>query len=84
MMVSLAAGGLTSLVWIIVSSRQWIADNWVSIPLTVVAQVAMAFYLPLGTVSGILIFSALSAVPPLCWYLFLGMRGYRAFRLAES
>lgn len=75
-MLSAALGGLNGLLWNFVSARNWIRHVWVIIPLTLAAQVLLALWLPLDTVSGALVFGSFSTLPGIVWFLW---RGFRSF-----
>lgn len=76
LMFSAALGGLNGLLWNFVSARNWIRHVWVIIPLTLAAQVVLALWLPLDTVSGALVFGAFSTLPGIVWFLW---RGFTSF-----
>jgi O-antigen/teichoic acid export membrane protein len=73
LMFSAALGGLNGLLWNFVSARNWIRHVWVIIPLTLAAQVVLALWLPLDTVSGALVFGAFSTLPATLWFSVLGI-----------
>lgn len=75
-MLSAALGGLNGLLWNFVSARNWIRHVWMVIPLTLAAQVLLALWLPLGTVSGALVFGAFSTLPGIGWFLWRGSSSY--------
>lgn len=81
-MLSAALGGLNGLLWNFVSARNWIRHVWVIIPLTLAAQVVLALWLPLDTVSGALVFGAFSTLPGIGWFLWRGCTSFSRHALS--
>jgi O-antigen/teichoic acid export membrane protein len=74
---------LTGTFWALNASKAWVAGAWLYIPLTIVTQIALIPYTDFSTVSGVLIFNLLSAIPNLLLNLVLSYRGFRSLRVAQ-
>jgi O-antigen/teichoic acid export membrane protein len=75
---------LTGTFWALNASKAWVTGAWLYIPLTIVTQVALIPYLDFSTVSGVLSFNLLSALPNLLLNFFMSYRGFRAFSSAAA
>ena len=64
--------------WSLNASRAWVAGSWLYIPLTLVTQIALIPFTDFSSVSGVLTFNLLSAVPNLLLNLVLSYRGFRS------
>lgn len=70
--------------WALNSAKAWIAGSWLYIPLTLATQVALIPFTDFSSVSGILVFNLVSAIPSLVLNLILSFRGFRKWRLAAG
>jgi O-antigen/teichoic acid export membrane protein len=68
--------------WVLNSAKAWIAGSWLYIPLTLSTQLALIPFTDFSSVSGVLVFNLVSAVPSLVLNLILSYRGFRNFRAA--
>jgi O-antigen/teichoic acid export membrane protein len=75
---------LTGTFWALNASKAWVAGAWLYIPLTIATQIALIPYTDFSTVSGVLIFNLLSAIPNLLLNLVLSYRGFRSLRGAHA
>ena len=66
--------------WALNSAKAWIAGSWLYIPLTIGTQIALIPVTDFSSVTGVLIFSLVSAVPSLLLNLVLSYRGFRSLR----
>jgi hypothetical protein len=66
------------------ASKAWIAGAWLYIPLTLVAQVALIPYTNFASVTGVLIFNLLSAIPNLFLNVGMSWRGFRSLQAAAA
>ncbi|MEO6871885.1 MAG: polysaccharide biosynthesis protein [Chthoniobacterales bacterium] len=78
----LMVGGATlnmiaSTLWALNASRAWITGSWLYIPLTLVTQLALIPFVDFSTVSGVLIFNLVSAIPSLLLNIGLSFHGFR-------
>jgi O-antigen/teichoic acid export membrane protein len=78
MVGSAVASALTGTFWALNSSRAWIAGSWLYIPLTLATQAAMIPFTDFSSVSSVLIFNLVSAVPNLLLNAVLSYRGFRS------
>ena len=69
---------MTGTFWVLNAARTWIAGSWIYIPLTIATQVALIPYTDFGSVSSVLIFNLIAAVPNLLLNLVLSYRGFRS------
>jgi hypothetical protein len=75
---------LTGTFWAHNASKAWVAGAWLYIPLTSATQIALIPYSDFSSVSGVLIFNLLSAIPNLVLNTVLSYRGFRSFQLANA
>jgi len=66
--------------WSLNAAKAWIAGSWLYIPLTLATQLALIPSTDFSSVSGVLIFNLVSAVPSLALNLILSYRGFRNWR----
>jgi low affinity Fe/Cu permease len=78
--VTAAIGGT---LWGLNASKAWVAGSWLSIPLTVTAQLALIPFTDFSSVSGVLVFNLLSVFPSLFLNVALSYRGFRSFAAAQ-
>lgn len=71
---------LTGAFWALNASRAWVAGAWLYIPLTLATQISLIPFTDFTTVSGVLIFNLLSAIPNLFLNIVLSFRGLHNFR----
>jgi hypothetical protein len=67
---------LASSIWYLNASRAWITGAWLYIPLTILTQILLIPFINFSTVSGVLTFNLLSALPSLGLNLCLSYRGF--------
>jgi O-antigen/teichoic acid export membrane protein len=79
MVVSLMIGLLLGVIWGINTARGWLNSTWVIIPSTLVIQVALARWLPLSSVKGIILFGIFSQLPNVLVSLAMTIRGFSRF-----
>jgi hypothetical protein len=70
--------------WSLNAAKAWIAGSWLYIPLTLATQLALIPYTDFSSVTGVLIFNLVSAIPSLVLNLILSYRGFRSWRLATG
>jgi Polysaccharide biosynthesis protein len=71
---------LTGTLWVLNASKAWIAGSWLYIPLTLATQVALIPSTNFASVSDVLIFNVIAAVPNLLLNAVLSYRGFRSLR----
>jgi O-antigen/teichoic acid export membrane protein len=77
-------GALTGTFWALNASKAWVSGAWLYIPLTLTTQIALIPYTDFSSVSGVLMFNLLSAVPNLLLNVALSYRGFRSFQPARA
>ncbi len=77
-------GALTGTFWSLNASKAWVAGAWLYIPLTLLTQVALIPYTNFASVTGVLIFNLLSAIPNLFLNIVMSWRGFRSFQAATA
>ena len=77
-------GALTGTFWSLNASKAWVGGAWLYIPLTLVTQMALIPYTDFSSVTGVLIFNLLSAVPNLFLNIAMSYRGFRSFQPAPA
>jgi len=77
-------GSLTGTFWALNASKAWVAGAWLYIPLTLATQIALIPYTNFSSVTGVLMFNLLSAVPNLLLNAVLSYRGFRSFQPASA
>jgi hypothetical protein len=70
--------------WLLNASKAWIEGAWLYIPLTLATQIALIPFTNFSSVSGVLTFNLISAVPAVLLNLFLSLRGFRKFASAAG
>jgi O-antigen/teichoic acid export membrane protein len=70
--------------WSLNAAKAWIAGSWVNIPLTLATQLALIPYTDFSSVTGVLTFNLVSAIPSLLLNLLLSYRGFRTWPLATG
>src|SRR5947209_5980915 len=75
---------LTGTFWALNASKAWVAGSWLYIPLTLAAQIALIPYTDFSSVSSVLVFNLLSAVPNLLLNIFISFRGFRSLETATA
>jgi len=75
---------LAGTLWSLNSARAWIAGSWLYIPMTLATQLALIPFTNFSSVSGVLVFNLVSAIPRLLLNLLLSYRGFRNWRPAAA
>jgi O-antigen/teichoic acid export membrane protein len=70
--------------WGLNSSKGWISGSWLYIPSTLATQVALIPFTNFSSVSDVLFFNLVSALPNVLLNLFLSYRGFRGERAAAA
>jgi O-antigen/teichoic acid export membrane protein len=73
---------LTGTFWALNASKAWVAGSWLYIPLTLATQIALIPYTDFTSVTGVLTFNLISAIPNLLLNITLSYRGFRSFQSA--
>jgi O-antigen/teichoic acid export membrane protein len=68
---------MASTLWSLNAAKAWIAGSWLYIPLTLATQLALIPVTDFSSVSGVLTFNLISAIPSLLLNLILSYRGFR-------
>ena len=75
---------LTGTFWALNASKAWIAGSWLYIPLTLTTQLVLIPFTDFSSVTGVLLFNLLSAVPNVVLNMVLSYRGFRNLRVANA
>lgn len=70
--------------WALNASKAWITGSWLYIPLTLATQAALIPVTAFSSVTGVLTFNLLSAIPSLLLNLVLSYRGFRSLQEATA
>jgi hypothetical protein len=73
---------MTGTLWSLNASKAWVGGSWLYIPLTLATQVALIPYTDFSSVTGVLTFNLISAVPNVLLNLVLSYRGFRTLQPA--
>jgi O-antigen/teichoic acid export membrane protein len=73
-------GALTGTFWSLNASKAWVAGAWLYIPLTLATQASLIPYTDFASVTGVLIFNLLSAIPNLLLNFVMSWRGFRSLQ----
>jgi O-antigen/teichoic acid export membrane protein len=84
MVAGAVLGALTGAFWFLNASKAWVQGAWLYIPLTLASQAALIPYTDFSSVTGVLIFNLLSAVPNLFLNIVMSYRGFRSFQPAAT
>src|SRR5438270_694216 len=80
LMVSVAViSALSGTLWLLNASKAWINGAWLYVPLTLATQIALIPFTDFSSVSGVLTFNLISALPSLLLNLALSFLGFRTF-----
>jgi O-antigen/teichoic acid export membrane protein len=72
-------GAVTGTLWALNASKAWVAGSWLYIPITLLTQVALIPFTDFSSVSSVLTFNLLSAIPSFFLNVALSYRGFRNF-----
>ncbi len=75
---------MASTLWSLNAAKAWIAGSWLYIPLTLATQLAMIPLVDFSSVTGVLTFNLVSAIPSLLLNLVLSFRGFRNWQPAAG
>ncbi len=75
---------MASTLWSLNAAKAWITGSWLYIPLTLVTQLALIPLVDFSTVTGVLMFNLVSAIPSLLLNLVLSFRGFRTWQPAAG
>lgn len=75
---------VASTLWSLNAAKAWIAGSWLYIPLTLGTQLALIPFTDFGSVTGVLIFNLVSAIPSLLLNMVLSYRGFRNWHPAAG
>jgi O-antigen/teichoic acid export membrane protein len=75
---------MTSTLWLLNAARAWTAGSWINIPLTIATQLLLIPFVDFSTVSGVLTFNLISALPSLLLNIGLSYRGFGQPIVAET
>jgi O-antigen/teichoic acid export membrane protein len=70
--------------WSLNAAKAWIAGSWLYIPLTLATQLALIPYTNFSSVTGVLTFNLISAIPSLFLNLVLSYRGFRGWAFTTA
>ncbi len=84
MVAASVMAALTGTFWALNAAKAWIAGSWLYIPLTLATQLALIPFTDFSSVTGVLTFNLLSAVPNLFLNLVLSFRGLHRFAAAAT
>jgi len=75
---------LAGTLWSLNAAKAWVAGSWLYIPLTLATQLAMIPATDFSSVTGVLTFNLVSALPSLVLNVILSYRGFRSWPLAAA
>ena len=75
---------IASTLWSLNAAKAWIAGSWLYIPLTLATQLALIPVIDFASVTGVLTFNLVSAIPSLLLNLILSFRGFRNWQPATG
>jgi O-antigen/teichoic acid export membrane protein len=84
MVAGAVLNAIAGAIWGLNSAKGWISGSWLYIPGTLLTQIALIPFVNFGSVSGVLFFNLLSAIPSVLLNLFLSFRGFRHQQLATA
>jgi O-antigen/teichoic acid export membrane protein len=84
MVGSAVVTALGGTLWMLNASKAWVERSWLYIPLTLATQIGLIPFTDFSSVSGVLLFNLISAVPSVLLNLVLSFRGFRRFVPAIS
>lgn len=84
MVASAVVSMLTGTLWVLNAAKAWIAGSWLYIPMTLATQLALIPFTDFTSVSAVLIFNLIAAVPNLALNVVLSFRGFRSLASAPA
>ncbi|HEV2804048.1 MAG TPA: hypothetical protein VGW57_03860 [Chthoniobacterales bacterium] len=75
---------MASTLWALNAAKAWVAGSWLYIPLTLGTQLALIPVTDFASVSGVLTFNLISAIPSLLLNVILSYRGFRRWHPATG
>jgi uncharacterized DUF497 family protein len=72
-------GAVTGTLWALNASKAWVTGSWLYIPITLAMQIALIPFTDFASVSSVLTFNLLSAIPSFFLNVALSYRGFRKF-----
>jgi O-antigen/teichoic acid export membrane protein len=72
-------GAVTGTLWALNASKAWVTGSWLYIPITLATQIALIPFTDFASVSSVLTFNLLSAIPSFFLNVALSYRGFRKF-----
>jgi O-antigen/teichoic acid export membrane protein len=80
--LGLCVGNLASTIYSINYSRVWIKSNWITIPLTIMAQIVGLIFTPPNSFFNVGIYIILCAIPSLLTFLYFNLKG--VYEIADN
>uniref|UniRef100_B8HNC1 Polysaccharide biosynthesis protein n=1 Tax=Cyanothece sp. (strain PCC 7425 / ATCC 29141) TaxID=395961 RepID=B8HNC1_CYAP4 len=77
--MSSSIGSFAAILWSINASKGWIDLAWLIPPTIITAQIILLFILNLSSVTGIILFNALSVIPTIGLHIFMTYRGLKQY-----
>ncbi len=75
---------MASTLWALNAAKAWITGSWLYIPITLAVQLALIPFTDFSSVTGVLTFNLVSAIPSLLLNIVLSYRGFRGFQPATQ
>lgn len=82
MVAGAVLSAFTGTFWALNASKAWVRGAWLYIPLTLATQIVLIPYTDFSSVTGVLIFNLISAVPNLLLNIAMSYRGFRSLQAA--
>jgi O-antigen/teichoic acid export membrane protein len=79
MVGSAIVSAFATTLWMLNASKAWVDGAWIYIPLTLAMQIALIPFTDFSSVSGVLLFNLISALPSVLLNFALSLRGFRNF-----
>jgi O-antigen/teichoic acid export membrane protein len=84
MVTGAVLASIASAMWGLNSAKGWISGSWLYIPGTLLTQVALIPFVNFSSVSDVLFFNLISAIPSVLLNVLLTFRGFRHYRSAVA
>jgi O-antigen/teichoic acid export membrane protein len=84
MTIAAVSGMLAGAIYSLNSSRAWTEGAWISVPVTIAAQLLLLPFVDIGTVRGVALLGAVASIPSTFVFFICAWHGFRALKVATS
>ncbi|MBD2093926.1 polysaccharide biosynthesis protein [Trichocoleus sp. FACHB-591] len=78
--VSAVVNSIVGTMWHLNAYKAWVKHCWLQIPITILMQTVLLFFLNVSTINGVIIFGILSLIPNFFLNIYMGYVGFSALK----